>query len=108
MIKSEFSANKLLATNKANGQHDEVRTRLALAKKTNSLHLNQLCLDTVLPEVFSLKNLVRLDLSFNNIVKLSPRIGDLQALQQLWLNDNPLREVPLEIAKCHKLRVSNV
>jgi len=48
-----------------------------LAKKTKSLHLNQLNLDTVIPEVFSLLNLTRLDLSFNNIVKLSPRIGDL-------------------------------
>lgn len=25
-------------------------------------------------------------------------------LQQLWLNDNPLREVPVEIANCSKLR----
>jgi Leucine-rich repeat (LRR) protein len=46
-----------------------------------------------------------LDLSFNNIVKLSPRIGELAQLQQLWLNDNPLREVPLELAQCHKLKV---
>jgi hypothetical protein len=80
MIKAEFAANRLLATNKGNGQHDEIKTRLSLAKKTNCLHLNQLCLDVVLPEVFSLKNLTRLDLSFNNIVKLSPRIGELQAL----------------------------
>ena len=55
--------------------------------------------------MFSLTNLTRLDLSFNNIVKLSPRIGELQQLQQLWLNDNPLREIPLEIQKCHKLKV---
>lgn len=51
-------------------------------------------------------NLVRLDLSFNNIVKLSPDIALLQNLQQLWLNDNPMREVPIEIAKCQKLKVS--
>ena len=60
-------------------------------------------MDAVLPEVFSLVNLVRLDLSFNNLVKLSGKIGTLQQLQQLWLNDNPLREVPLELAHCHKL-----
>jgi hypothetical protein len=35
----------------------------------------------VLPEVFSLVNLVRLDLSFNNLVKLSPKISQLQNLQ---------------------------
>ena len=51
-------------------------------------------------------NLTRLDLSFNNIVKLSPRIGELVNLQQLWLNDNPLREVPLAISQCHKLKVN--
>ncbi len=69
-----------MATNKSNAQHNEVRTRLTLAKKTNSLHLNQLNLDSVIPEVFSLVNLVRLDLSFNNIVKLSPKIGDMANL----------------------------
>lgn len=61
-------------------------------------------LDQVLPEVFSLLNLIRLDLSFNNIVKLSPRIGELTNLQQLWLNDNPMREVPVELSNCHKIR----
>jgi hypothetical protein len=25
-------------------------------------------------------------------------------LQQLWLNDNPLREIPMEISKCYKLK----
>jgi len=34
-------------------------------------------LDCVLNEVFKLTNLVRLDLSYNNIVRLDPRIGDL-------------------------------
>ena len=79
---------------------------MTVAKKTNALHLNQLNMDTVLPEVFALTNLVRLDLSLNNIVKLSPKIGELTNLQQLWLNDNPLREIPVEISKCQKLRVS--
>jgi hypothetical protein len=54
--------------------------------------------------VFTLTNLVRLDLSFNNLVKVSAKIGSLKHLQQLWLNDNPLREVPLELAECHKLK----
>ena len=49
-------------------------------------------------------NLIRLDLSFNNIVKLNPQIGELSNLQQLWLNDNPLREVPFELSNCHKLK----
>lgn len=61
-------------------------------------------LDNVLPEVFTMTNLIRLDLSFNNIVKLSAQIGDLSNLQQLWLNDNPLREVPVELSNCQKMR----
>lgn len=49
-------------------------------------------------------SLVRLDLSFNNLVRVDPAIGDLVSLEILWLNDNPLREVPVEISKCHKLK----
>jgi len=37
-------------------------------------------LNNVLPEVFTMINLIRLDLSFNNIVKLSPLIGSLTNL----------------------------
>jgi len=61
-------------------------------------------LDVVLPHVFKMQNLCRLDLSFNNLVRLDPAIGDLTNLTILWLNDNPLREVPIEISKCHKLK----
>lgn len=62
MIQSEFQPNKLLAVNKGNAQHNEVKTRLALARKTNSLHLNQLNLDTVLVEVTILIVTVRCSL----------------------------------------------
>lgn len=104
MITADFKPNKLLATNKSNAQHNEVKTRLVTAQKSKSLHLSNMNLDCVLNEVFKLTNLVRLDLSYNNIVRLDPRIGDLQQLQILWLNDNPLREVPLELSNCLKLR----
>ena len=51
MIKSEFTPNKIVATNKNNAQHNEIKARIAIAKKTNSLHLNQLNIDIILPEV---------------------------------------------------------
>ena len=53
-LKSDFTLNKLLATNKNNAQHNEIKTRMGIAKKTNSLHLNQLNIDIVLPEVRTL------------------------------------------------------
>ena len=104
MITADFKPNKLLATNKANAQHNEVKTRIVTAQRSKSLHLSQMNLDVVLPEVFKLTMLTRLDLSYNNIVRLDPRIGELQNLQILWLNDNPLREIPLELTTCYKLK----
>jgi len=80
MITADFRPNKLLATNKSNGQHNEVKTRIVTAQKSKSLHLANMNLDVVLPEVFKLTMLTRLDLSFNNIVKLDPRIGELSQL----------------------------
>mmetsp|Transcript_11367 Transcript_11367/g.19161 ORF Transcript_11367/g.19161 Transcript_11367/m.19161 type:complete len:194 (-) Transcript_11367:622-1203(-) len=77
---------------------------MTIALKSHALHLSQMNIDIVMPEVFRMKNLVRLDLSFNNIVKLSPLIAELTNLQQLWLNDNPLRELPVEVSQCQRLK----
>ena len=51
-----------------------LKPRMTIAQRSNALSLNQMNLNVVLPEVFKLSNLIRLDLSFNNIVKLSPEI----------------------------------
>lgn len=40
MITADFKPNKLLATNKANSAHNEVKSRIEIAKKSNSLHLS--------------------------------------------------------------------
>jgi len=50
-ITAHFKPNKMLAVNKSNAQHDEIKTRLTVAKKSNALHLNQMNIDTVLPDV---------------------------------------------------------
>ena len=81
MIAADFQNNKLLATNKANAQHNEIKARMIQAQRSNALHLSQMNLNATLPEVFSMTNLIRLDLSFNNIVKLSAQIGELTNLQ---------------------------
>lgn len=54
--------------------------------------------------MFDLTTLVRLDLSYNNLVKISEEIGVFTSLKQLWLNDNPLREIPVAISNCKKLQ----
>jgi hypothetical protein len=40
MITADFKPNKLLATNKSNASHNEVKSRIEIAKKSNSLHLS--------------------------------------------------------------------
>jgi hypothetical protein len=40
MITADFKPNKLLAVNKANAAHNEIKTRMDVAKKSNSLHLS--------------------------------------------------------------------
>ena len=72
MIRPNFQPNKLIAINKNNPQHKEIQTRMTVAKKSNALHLTQMNIDIVMPDVFNMLNLVRLDLSYNAIVKLSP------------------------------------
>jgi len=103
-MKAEFVPNQCLTLVKTTSQHNELKAKLQLAKKTNVLHLSSLNLDVIFPEVFTLTNLVRLDLSFNNLVQIPTTIGELTNLQILWLNDNPLRELPIELANCKKLK----
>lgn len=75
MITADFKHNKMLATNKSNGQHNEIKARVIVAQRSNALHLSNMNISQVLPEVFKMTALIRLDLSFNNLVKLSPEIG---------------------------------
>lgn len=55
--------------------------------------------------VLKLTDLVLLDLSFNSIEALPPSIIQLTALENFWVNDNPLKEIPVELAGLRRLRV---
>lgn len=57
------------------------------------------------PEIGDLKNLTKLELSWNKLTTLPKEIGELQQLQKLFLYYNPLTELPLEIAKLPNLKV---
>ena len=48
-INPDFKVNKLLAVNKSNAQHNEIKTRLVVAGKSNALSLGNMNLDAVLP-----------------------------------------------------------
>ena len=79
---------------------------LARARATGVLHLSYRRLSRIPPEVFSLLPELRtLDLGFNRLQELDPRICELLALEQLWLNNNPLCSLPASLEKNRKLRV---
>jgi hypothetical protein len=42
MITADYKANKMLATNKSNGQHNEIKARLTVAQRSNALHLSNM------------------------------------------------------------------
>mmetsp|Transcript_8619 Transcript_8619/g.9795 ORF Transcript_8619/g.9795 Transcript_8619/m.9795 type:complete len:104 (+) Transcript_8619:3-314(+) len=98
-IEPDYEANSNQPISKS-GLHRELVAKIKLSKKSKSLHFCSLNLDYIPSEVFSLTKLIRLDLSYNNLVKISEEIGTFTSLSQLWLNDNPLREVPTAIANC--------
>ena len=81
------------------------RSTLDKARQTGILYLSHLGLKAIPEEVFTIKNLVRLDLGWNHLEELSPRIGELSKLEELWLNRNPLRSLPVELESCVKLKI---
>ncbi|CAM9404182.1 unnamed protein product [Chrysoparadoxa australica] len=54
------------------------------------------------------KELIELDVSFNNLEFLPPELGDLLLLRSLNLSCNKLDALPVEIGKCTRLKVLKV
>lgn len=105
-LEADYAPNSSLSRTQKSNNHDEINTRIKTAAATSSLHLNNMNLDNLdsFGDLFKLTSLVRLDLSYNNLVRLDERIGLLVNMKQLWLNNNPLREVPVALQNCVKLR----
>ena len=81
---------------------------LARARETGVLSLASLGLTSVpraaLEPPLALL-LRRLDLSHNDLRFLPPELGALRNLEELFLNDNPLKALPSEIEGCLSLKV---
>jgi len=50
-INPDFKPNKLLAVNKSNAQHGELKTRLTVAQRSNALSMSNMNINIVLPDV---------------------------------------------------------
>ncbi len=85
----------------------DIHVKLEEAKQTGLLHLPQYNLRSVPMDLFRLNfsDLYRLDLGFNHLRTLPDAMGQLTSLEFLWLNDNPLENIPASIYKCKLLQV---
>lgn len=82
---------------------------LEVAKRCKMLCLNTVGLYTIPAAVFSVTDLIRLDIGYNQIRELpSDLFGSLVSLQQLWLNHNPIEEIPVAIEKLKKLQLLDI
>ena len=79
------------------------RATIDKARQTGTLYLSHLNLKFIPEEVFTMTNLVRLDLGWNHLEEISPRIGELAKLEELWLNRNPLKTLPVELESSSRM-----
>jgi hypothetical protein len=86
----------------------DLAATLLRARETGVLSLSSLGLTSVpraaLEAPLALQ-LRRLDLSHNDLRTLPPELGALRNLEELFLNGNPLKELPSEIEGCLSLKV---
>lgn len=68
------------------------------------VHLCMLGLYRVPEHIFTLTRMIRLDLGHNELSELSPSVGRLSQLEELWVNHNPrLKDLPKELRECGRL-----
>ncbi|KAJ8599263.1 hypothetical protein CTAYLR_006231 [Chrysophaeum taylorii] len=87
------------------GELASLAPKYAVAARSRVLHLSYLGLYCIPEHVFALRLIIRLDVGHNELVEISPSVGDLGVLEELWVNDNPIRALPTELGRCRKLRV---
>lgn len=82
----------------------QLASKIKLSQRSGSLILSGCNLFKIPTKVWNLTDIIRLDLSFNNIDALPSLVSGLGKLRDLTLNDNPLRMIPAELSKCSHLQ----
>ncbi|MCS6904788.1 MAG: leucine-rich repeat domain-containing protein [Bacteroidia bacterium] len=85
--------------------HTQLHKALQKPNEVLRLDLSQQQLKKIPPEVFLFPNLQELNLSENQISELPPTISQLKNLRYLNLYKNKLRTIPAEIVELRKLEV---
>ncbi|EER08174.1 ras suppressor protein 1, rsu1, putative [Perkinsus marinus ATCC 50983] len=88
------------------GETEVIRGRLERCRQNHKVKAAHLCglrlNERTFPKgVLSLAHLRRLDLSYNNLLRLDEELVRLDALRELWLDGNPLEELPVSL---HRLK----
>jgi len=85
---------------KKNKENEKYRNKLYFP---NSYNLHSSNLYTIPDSVFSLRNLVQLNISNNQITKIPPEISQLTLLEELYIDRNLIETLPLEIIQLTKI-----
>lgn len=98
----------MLAPIRISRQNRVIREELEKAESSFLVHLSYRRLSAVPDLIFSspcVSRIKRLDLGHNNISVLPPSISLLIDLRELWLQHNPIKDIPRDIECCTRLEV---
>ena len=82
--------------------------QMVVMKRNNTINLSKKRLSELPEELFDYKDVKVLKLFGNQLKKLSPRIAELENLEELYIGKNDLDSLPPEIGQLKKLRILSV
>eukprot|EP00939_MAST-03C_sp_MAST-3C-sp1_P002552 g2552.t1 len=75
------------------------------ARRSKVLHLSNCGLSKIPSAVFTMTDIERLDVGWNQIRELPADIKKLTKLRELWINSNPLTKISADIQYCRNLKI---
>lgn len=82
--------------------------QMVVMRRNNTINLSQKRLTELPEELFDYKDVKVLKLFGNQLKKLSPRIAELENLEELYIGKNELDSLPPEIGQLKKLRILSI